>query len=260
MTSPTGGHPNGWSGTAAGRARLQERRAPAETSQVTTPARATTAGPGRALPRVPVVVVGVLLGLVSSVLLLGPGEAFSVLVVDDLAQLVAAAFAAVTCGWCARRTEDRRRRAWGSLSAGCAAWAAGQAVWSWYELVLAVDTPFPSVADVGFLGFAAGRRPPCCSTRSPTPAVTAAAGCSTAWPSPPPSPSSPGAPPSARSSAARRRRCWPPSSPSPTRRPTWSPGPRRAAAQPPGAATGWRCRWSAAASAPSRCPTAPSSG
>lgn len=118
--------------------------------------RAGRSGPTRALSTTPVLVVGVLFGLVSCVLLLGPVGSFSVLVVNDLAQLVAAAFAAVTTGWCARRTVDRRRRAWGALSAGSAAWAGGQAIWSWFELVAGRDTPFPSVADVGFLGFAAG--------------------------------------------------------------------------------------------------------
>jgi len=123
---------------------------------VSTAAEGVRSGHARALPPLPVLVVGVLLGLVASVLLLGPGASFAVLVVDDLGQLVAAAFAAGTTGWCAWRTQDRRRRAWAALSAGCGAWALGQAVWSWYELVVGRETPFPSIADVGYLGFAAG--------------------------------------------------------------------------------------------------------
>ena len=43
--------------------------------------------------------------------------------------------------------------AWAWLSAGTGAWAAGQAVWSYYEVVLDREVPFPSLADVGFLLF-----------------------------------------------------------------------------------------------------------
>ena len=39
------------------------------------------------------------------------------------------------------------------LSAGTGSWAAGQVVWSFYEVVLGQEVPFPSVADVGFLAF-----------------------------------------------------------------------------------------------------------
>jgi diguanylate cyclase (GGDEF)-like protein len=46
------------------------------------------------------------------------------------------------------------RMTWGLLAAACASWAAGEAVWCWYTLRLDV-VPFPSPADVGFLGFAA---------------------------------------------------------------------------------------------------------
>ena len=47
----------------------------------------------------------------------------------------------------------------GPCPPAAASWDAGQAVWSWYELVAGLDTPFPSVADVGFLGFPVGARP-----------------------------------------------------------------------------------------------------
>lgn len=36
---------------------------------------------------------------------------------------------------------------------GTGSWAAGQAVWTYYEIVLGTQVPFPSLADVGFLGF-----------------------------------------------------------------------------------------------------------
>ena len=77
----------------------------------------------------------------------------AVLLLSNGGQLVAAALSAVGCGVAARRSTGPRRRAWGWLSAGTGAWAAGQAVWSYYEVVLHEEVPFPSLADVGFLVF-----------------------------------------------------------------------------------------------------------
>ena len=71
--------------------------------------------------------------------------------VDDLGELAAAAVAAVACFARSRDCDPGRRRAWCWLGVSAACWAAGEAVWSWYDLVLGVTVPFPSVADVGFL-------------------------------------------------------------------------------------------------------------
>src|SRR5690606_15130947 len=35
----------------------------------------------------------------------------------------------------------------------CASWAAGNVLWAWYELALDRELPFPSWADLGYLGF-----------------------------------------------------------------------------------------------------------
>lgn len=75
------------------------------------------------------------------------------LVLDNGGQLAAATLAAAACARAASRTERRRRRAWWWLAAGTGSWAAGQAVWTWYELVAGREVPFPSLADVGFLAF-----------------------------------------------------------------------------------------------------------
>lgn len=73
----------------------------------------------------------------------------------DLGELAAAAAAAAACGWRAHHGREvfSRRLAWALMALGCASWAAGQAVWSWYEVVADVPAPFPSLADLGFLGF-----------------------------------------------------------------------------------------------------------
>src|ERR1019366_629439 len=46
--------------------------------------------------------------------------------------------------------------AWCGLAVGALSWGLGQAVWSWYELVLHVDGPFPGLSDVGFICFPIG--------------------------------------------------------------------------------------------------------
>ena len=96
----------------------------------------------------------VLLGVLFAVVLRVPGISdLAVTVLSNLGQLAAAVAAAVCCAVAARRTTGHRRRSWWWLSAGTGLWAAGQAVWSYYEIVLGQDVPFPSLADVGFLGF-----------------------------------------------------------------------------------------------------------
>ncbi len=49
-----------------------------------------------------------------------------------------------------RRQEKTRlgSRIWGAMTVGLLLWAAGEAIWGYYELVLQQDTPFPSVADI----------------------------------------------------------------------------------------------------------------
>ncbi|MEO3935335.1 GGDEF domain-containing protein [Dermatophilaceae bacterium Soc4.6] len=73
--------------------------------------------------------------------------------VDDVGQLLAAAAAAVVCAWRARRSAPQVARSWWWLAAGTASWALGETTWSYYELVADRQTPFPSVADAGFLLF-----------------------------------------------------------------------------------------------------------
>ena len=72
--------------------------------------------------------------------------------VSDVAQMTAAGVACLTTARYARGCRDPwLRAAWVLLSAACASWCAGQAYWTWAARGAAV--PFPSAADVGFLGF-----------------------------------------------------------------------------------------------------------
>ncbi len=101
----------------------------------------------------PVSAVAVLTVAYLVVLRVHPGGPLAGRAVDDLGQLLTAAAAAAAAGWRARRSTPRAARAWALLSAGTGCWALGEGVWSYYELFAARQTPFPSVADAGFLLF-----------------------------------------------------------------------------------------------------------
>ncbi|MCU1656425.1 MAG: sensor-containing diguanylate cyclase/phosphodiesterase [Pseudonocardiales bacterium] len=92
----------------------------------------------------------------ATVLLTHLGGSGRVRTIDDLTQLVAAAFAGAAAGWAALQASGRMRRSWIAVSGGAFAWALGQAVWCYYELISGRSTPFPSAADAGFLLFPLG--------------------------------------------------------------------------------------------------------
>ena len=71
--------------------------------------------------------------------------------IDDRDPRAAAAVAGVVCLWVGHRHRGREGRAWAVLGISALLWAAGQAVWSWYEVIQGVSVPFPSAADAGFL-------------------------------------------------------------------------------------------------------------
>ncbi len=100
----------------------------------------------------------VLVALVTAVVFVvlvrqGPGGPPSHRAVDDLGQLLAATAAAVACLRQAGRAPGPSGRPWRLLAGGTGAWAVGELVWSWFELLGDRQTPFPSVADAGFLLF-----------------------------------------------------------------------------------------------------------
>jgi diguanylate cyclase len=80
----------------------------------------------------------------------GPGV---LSVVSDLGSLVVEALAFVCVVLAIGSTSGRQRVAWVAMAAGLASWFVGDAIWAIYELVLDVEVPFPSLADVGYLLF-----------------------------------------------------------------------------------------------------------
>lgn len=83
-----------------------------------------------------------------------PGGFTGRLVVDTLFTVLSAG-AALLCLWTWRRLGSRGRP-WLFIGLGCLSWFCGMLVWDAYELVLQVPVPYPSVADLGCLGFYTG--------------------------------------------------------------------------------------------------------
>jgi len=75
----------------------------------------------------------------------------AVTAIDDIGEAVAAALAAAACAWAASRTSGSNRLGWALMCISASAWAAGEIVWSVYEVGLGVEVPYPSLADAGFL-------------------------------------------------------------------------------------------------------------
>ena len=75
----------------------------------------------------------------------------TVIAIDDVGEALAAAIASAACAWAARRGEGRNRLGWALMSISTGLWAAGQVVWSIYEVVLGQQVPQPGLVDVGFL-------------------------------------------------------------------------------------------------------------
>lgn len=88
-------------------------------------------------------------------LLGGWGGQSVIRVLDDVGLVGFALFASIRAAWAARMTRGRERAACVSVSVGSAGWAAGEVLWSSYDLV-ADQTPFPSWVDAGYVSFLVG--------------------------------------------------------------------------------------------------------
>src|SRR6266849_2830767 len=74
----------------------------------------------------------------------------AVTAIDDIGEAVAAAIASAACAWAVRRAHGREALGWALMSVSTGLWAAGEVVWSINEVGFGV-TPYPSLADAGFL-------------------------------------------------------------------------------------------------------------
>ena len=80
-----------------------------------------------------------------------PGGEKVAIAVDDIGEALAALAAAGACALTASRSDGKLRRGWALLAASAAAWCAGEIIWTIYDVGLGIESPFPSLADVGFL-------------------------------------------------------------------------------------------------------------
>ncbi len=102
--------------------------------------------------RLPVSLVGVVtLGWVA-LLLTSTGDDEQAQLVSNLGLIASALTASVASILRSQRCSGAVRRFWLLLGAAAGSWGAGQVVWTWYESVLGQDVPFPSAADLGYLG------------------------------------------------------------------------------------------------------------
>lgn len=65
--------------------------------------------------------------------------------------MIAAIWSGVAMLWVARGMEPKERRAWTFMGIGALAFAGGEAVWAYYDLILGADPPYPGVADILYL-------------------------------------------------------------------------------------------------------------
>jgi diguanylate cyclase (GGDEF)-like protein len=85
-------------------------------------------------------------------LLVRPASDATIKFVANLSTGVVPMVAAASCAAAAARAAGRSRRAWALLAGSSASWGIGQAIWFWYEQVAHWELPFPSLADLGYLG------------------------------------------------------------------------------------------------------------
>jgi diguanylate cyclase (GGDEF)-like protein/PAS domain S-box-containing protein len=103
----------------------------------------------------PVFVGGVTVGWVCSLIAFARvGDATTAQLTSNVG-LTAVSLLAGAAAVARGRREGELRRFWRLLGAACLSWSAGMAVWTWYESLVGREVPFPSLADVGYLGFPA---------------------------------------------------------------------------------------------------------
>ncbi|WP_156726248.1 EAL domain-containing protein [Streptomyces apocyni] len=118
------------------------------------PAVGAAPGGGRTTGLVPQLVLAVICAAYATGSALGWGSERLALIMGDFGLSLAAATAAVSCFLYARTRQSRFRPAWLLFALSSAMAAIGNAVWGWYEVVLRVPVPTPSMADLFFLCFA----------------------------------------------------------------------------------------------------------
>ena len=66
--------------------------------------------------------------------------------------ILVSALAGAACVITGVRAHGRLRRGWLLLGAGMVSWSIGESIWAYYEVFAGREVPFPSFADIGYLG------------------------------------------------------------------------------------------------------------
>ncbi len=98
-------------------------------------------------------VLGVAIALVAAAALVATTRGDARTWAANLIELGFAVAGGLGCLRGATRSTGPARRGWVALTVACWAWAAGQLAWTVYESVLGLASPYPSVADIGYLTF-----------------------------------------------------------------------------------------------------------
>ncbi|GAA0797403.1 putative bifunctional diguanylate cyclase/phosphodiesterase [Spirilliplanes yamanashiensis] len=98
------------------------------------------------------VAVGAAVVVFGGLLLSNVGGALVSQTISNVGLCVAALSAAVACLVRARGTTGRLRLSWGLIGLGILSWGAGQMAWVYLESVRGEEVPFPSGADIGYMG------------------------------------------------------------------------------------------------------------
>jgi diguanylate cyclase (GGDEF)-like protein len=110
----------------------------------------------RGIPSSAVLFAGAVFAVAVVILVSNVGGPDFVRTFDDLVELSVAALACASVTFAGIRSSGRTRWMWLATGVACGGWTCGQAVWTWYEVGRGIVTPFPSLADIGFLVFPAG--------------------------------------------------------------------------------------------------------
>src|SRR6266540_1659179 len=85
-------------------------------------------------------------------LVLRPFDAETFESVENVAGALAPSIAGILLLRAALPVPNPARRPWILLALGCLSWAVGDFIWSYYDIALGRETPFPSAADAAYLG------------------------------------------------------------------------------------------------------------
>jgi signal transduction histidine kinase len=86
-------------------------------------------------------------------LLANTSERHLLALLNNASWAIAALIAALACFFTAQRLPAQERKAWLTLSAGCALWFLGQLVWTYYESFVGTLPVFPHWMQVAFIGY-----------------------------------------------------------------------------------------------------------